>query len=470
MLAAIAGIAGAVGLEGGAGRAIARSPVTTHTKHAPQPAPKGIHKIQHVVIIMQENRSFDSYFGTYPGADGLPRNKAGQFTTCMPDPQHHDCVRPYHDPRLVNIGGPHEQGAFLQDLNGGQMNGFIKSRETCRNPDGPDLVSAIGAGFDVMGYHTAHELPNYWKYAKNYVLQDHMFEPVDSWSLPAHLYMVSEWSAVCSVKNDPMSCKTQTEAPNFPQDLGPAPHKAPNYAWTDLTSLLHRHHVSWAYYIAAGPRARLRERAGASASSVIRTRVRPGSGIRCRRSPRCRQDHQLSNIKATKDFYAAAKGGQLPAVSWVIPNGIDSEHPTSNIATGEKYVTSVINAIMRSKDWASTAIFLAWDDWGGFYDHVKPPVVDGQGYGLPGSRAGHQSVRAQRLHRPPASSASTRTTSSSKLTSSVASRSTPRPMVARIRDRTSGSGRRVSATCSRTSTSPSGRAARWCWRRAVAKR
>ena len=104
-----------------------------------------------------------------------------------------------------------------------------------------------------MGYHTAHELPNYWKYAKNYVLQDHMFEPVHSWSLPAHLYMVSEWSAVCSVKNDPMSCKTQTEAPNFPQDLGPAPHNAPNYAWTDLTWLLHRHHVSWAYYIQPGP-------------------------------------------------------------------------------------------------------------------------------------------------------------------------------------------------------------------------
>jgi phospholipase C len=66
----------------------------------------------------------------------------------------------------------------------------------------------------------------------------------------------------------------------------------------------------------------------------------------------------------------------------VIPNGIDSEHPTSNIGTGEKYVTGIINAIMRSKEWGSTAIFLAWDDWGGFYDHVKPPVIDSQGYGF----------------------------------------------------------------------------------------
>jgi phospholipase C len=193
--------------------------------------------------------------------------------------------------------------------------------------------------------------------------------------------MVSEWSALCSVKNDPMSCKTQVEAPSFPQDLGPAPHNPPNYALTDLTWLLHRDHVSWAYYIQPGPEPDCET---AQTFCVFRNQDprTPGIWNPLPSFTTVHQDHQLSDIKATKDFYDAAKTGKLPAVSWVIPNGIDSEHPTSSIATGEAYVTNVINTIMRSKDWGSTAIFLAWDDWGGFYDHVKPPVIDGQGYGF----------------------------------------------------------------------------------------
>jgi phospholipase C len=208
-----------------------------------------------------------------------------------------------------------------------------------------------------------------------------MFEPIDSWSLPAHLYMLSEWSAACTVQGDPMSCSTAVEVPNLPGDLGPAPHKKPNYAWTDLTWLLHKQHVSWAYYMQPGPEP---DCESAQLFCVFRDQDprTPGIWNPLPSFTTVKQDRQLGNIRATKDFYAAANAGRLPAVSWVIPNGVDSEHPTSNIATGEAYVTKVINAIMRSKEWSSTAIFLAWDDWGGFYDHVKPPVIDGQGYGF----------------------------------------------------------------------------------------
>jgi phospholipase C len=94
------------------------------------------------------------------------------------------------------------------------------------------------------------------------------------------------------------------------------------------------------------------------------------------------QDDQLRNIVPSRQLFADARSGRLPAVSWVVPSGDDSEHPPANLLAGQEHVTNVINAIMKSPDWDSTAIFLAWDDWGGFYDHVAPPHVDGQGYGM----------------------------------------------------------------------------------------
>jgi phospholipase C len=94
------------------------------------------------------------------------------------------------------------------------------------------------------------------------------------------------------------------------------------------------------------------------------------------------QDHQLNNIQSLPNYYNAARTGTLPAVSWVVPSQPDGEHPPASVHQGQAYVTSVINAAMKSPDWNSTAIFLTWDDWGGFYDNVAPPNVDENGYGL----------------------------------------------------------------------------------------
>ncbi len=93
-------------------------------------------------------------------------------------------------------------------------------------------------------------------------------------------------------------------------------------------------------------------------------------------------DHQLGNIRPTHDFFNELRHNTLPEVSWVVPSGQVSEHPPSPISAGVTYVTRLINAVMRSPEWDSTAIFLAWDDWGGFYDNVVPPRVDENGYGL----------------------------------------------------------------------------------------
>jgi phospholipase C len=208
-----------------------------------------------------------------------------------------------------------------------------------------------------------------------------MFEPVASWSLVSHLYMVSEWSARCTKAGDPMSCVNNIEAPAFPTDIGPAPHTPPDYAWTDLTSLLHRAGVSWDYYVKKGPEPDC-ESAQLFCKFTDQDPRTPGIWNPLQSFDTVRQDGQTGDIRQTSDLFSALRANRLAAVSWVIPSGLDSEHPTSNIATGQAYVTGVINAIMRSKAWSSTAIFLTWDDWGGFYDHVKPPVIDGNGYGF----------------------------------------------------------------------------------------
>src|SRR5437763_10180874 len=181
-------------------------------RQVPEPArAQGIHKIKHVVIIMQENHSFDNYFGTYPGADGIP-GLAGHPGTvpCVPDPSGGDCVKPYHDTNLTPVGGPHLNEDAVADEDHGKMDGFISSVENSTSFD-TDKGACLSRGeqpkcVDVMGYHDQRESPNYWKYAQNYVLQDHMFESVNSWSLPMHTYMVSAWMAQCSNGADPSTC------------------------------------------------------------------------------------------------------------------------------------------------------------------------------------------------------------------------------------------------------------------------
>jgi phospholipase C len=341
-------------------------------------------KIKHVVVIMQENRSFDSYFGTYPGAEGIPMTH-GIPTACLPNPGG-TCIRPYHDTLDVNIGGPHGEGDAVADVNGGAMDGFVQQAQqalqSCTDPNNPVCPSSHRN--DVMGYHDGGDIPNYWSYAKNFVLQDHMFEPNDSWSLPAHLFEVSEWSAYCSVHNNPRTCENNVQQPGFPPDfVGPgATGQPPVYAWTDMTYLLHRAGVSWGYYVLAGTEPDCQDDSAVACAPVQQNAKTPGIWNPLPYFDTVKQDGQLGNIQTLQNFYTAAAAGTLPAVSWLAPSGDVSEHPPGKVTDGQAYVTSLINAVMKGPDWASTAIFLAWDDWGGFYDHVTPPTVDINGYGL----------------------------------------------------------------------------------------
>jgi len=316
--------------------------------------------IQHVVIVMQENRSFDEFFGTYPGADGLPPD------TCMPDPLNGGCQRPYHDTNAVNKGAGHGAQSFRKDYNNGAMDGFVRNaeRDGDRHPD-------------VMGYHDASDLPNYWAYAQNFVLQDRMFAPTGSWSLPVHLYLVSAWSALCTDPADPFTCKSWIggRQPGFGNGAGP-------FTWTDLTYLLHKSGISWRYYVTTGTQPDCDDGDASSCADKAQTPGTPSGWNPLPSFTTVKQNGELGNVQDSSQFFTAAANGTLPSVSWVIPSGPQSDHPPRSIKDGQAWVTSLINAVMQGPNWNSTAIFVSWDEWGGFYDHVAPPKVDHSGYGF----------------------------------------------------------------------------------------
>src|SRR4051812_24933930 len=342
-------------------------------------------RIKHLIFVVQENRSFDQYFGTYPGADGIPRVN-GHPAVCVPDPILHRCVRPYHSTNQRQIGGPHNSFASEADVNGGRMDGFVRvvvqNHMKCAvHRDDPECAGFLGPGGqpDIMSYHNRDELGNYWSYADHFVLQDRMFAPADSWTLPAHLFLVSGWSASCTNPLNPMSCQSDLLAHRQQRVIASIPDEAV-FGWTDITYLLHKAGVSWAYFV--GDDTCLPRRGPCSRGRGLKTQT---SQMPLAWFTTVRHDYQLRNIKGESKYYDAAAGGTLPSVTWVMPYAGVGEHPSNGsheIWRGVCHVTNVINAAMEGPDWDSTAIFLTWDDWGGFYDHVPPQQVDENGYGI----------------------------------------------------------------------------------------
>jgi len=347
-------------------------------------APGGIFKLDHLIFIVQENRSFDHYFGTYPGADGLPYDAAlGRYRACIPDPVLGRKSCTYHTRQQRQLGGPHNWKSSATSVNEGAMNGFIealpptkrwcvdRSSKECKRYVGPQLQP------DVMSWHDATTIPNYWTYADEFVLQDAMFAPADSWTLPAHLFLVSGWSAFCTDPYDPMSCTSD----NTLKDHGRHFYgQGPVYAWTDITWLLHEHGVSWGYYVGSGT---------CSFGSPCDEPKGPWGKTPAGKNPlpgftTLYETEQQDRIMTHEEFLAAAGSGELPSVSWIVPGSEVSEHPasTGGVTQGMAYVTRLINAVMEGPDWERSAIFLTWDDWGGFYDHAEPLRIDDLGYGI----------------------------------------------------------------------------------------
>ncbi len=320
------------------------------------PRPPGLEKIDHFIFIIQENRSFDHYFGTYPGADGIPANALvpGRFGTP---------VAPYHSSSIVDRGGPHGWDNALADVDGGAMDGFLRQSwdSVAQNPLG------LGSPDDVISYHDYREIPNYWDYANLYVLQDRMFESVRSYSLPSHLYIMAGQSG-------------GFHGGSYNGQLDPVPTE---FTFPEVTQLLQESGIDWKYYVKPGHEPDTEGHIVGVGSSLEQTAKTFSNRNPLPRFPAVRDDSsQWNRLVDTKQFYVDAKNGTLPQVSWVIPSDDVGEHPPSNIRTGMAYTTGLVNAVMQSPEWNHTAIFIAWDDWGGFYDHVVPPSVDEFGYGL----------------------------------------------------------------------------------------
>ena len=374
---------------------IAEPTSASSTTDAPTASPsdeaQGIEKIDHLIFIVQENRSFDHYFGTYPGANGIPTKPDGSFDVCVPDEwQGKACVPPYITSSFDQNGGPHNRPASIANINGGKMDGFVNALdprpEFCwMDPDQDKCVDYLGPEGqpDVMSVHERDTIPNYWAYADEFVLQDGMFAPVDSWTLPSHLFLVSGWSAYCPDTTDPMSCRTDVDLTEQERrwDYG----EDPIYAWTDLTWIMDEQGVEWRYYIG-------NDTCWKDPGSCEPT-GRKGFETSYNRNPlpgftsfwnEERRSGVKDNVRPHDELLGAAASGDLPQVGWVAPVGNTSEHPsgTSTVKTGQAYVTRLINAIMEGPAWERTAIFLTWDDWGGFYDHVEPPRIDQMGLGL----------------------------------------------------------------------------------------
>jgi hypothetical protein len=184
-----------------------------------------------------------------------------------------------------------------------------------------------------------------------------MFPPQIGPSQPSHHFLVSGWSAVCTDPQDPFSCHSDLANHTTPND------DSLRFGWTDLTYLLSQNGVSWQYYDHTGV---------------------PGIWNPLPHFTTVHDDGQLGNVVNSDQYFQDAAAGTLPAVSWIAPNQTVSEHPTALVSNGQAWVTSLINAAMQGPDWNSTAIFLSWDDWGGFYDHVVPPYPgpDQNGYGI----------------------------------------------------------------------------------------
>jgi phospholipase C len=363
--------------------------------------------LEHFIYIIQENHSFDNYFGTFPGANGIPAGLK------LPDYPGGPLVeKPF---RSEQAAVPHDFAHIWQSAavcyNNGAMDGFLwastyqgsayyaaKDGIAAPTPN-PNLVQIVkkkkrghsnadkeinevlspggvaddedenGIGIEeqnealaaahagksgppsvpswaryVLSYYDNTVIPNYWEYARKFTLCDAFFSALRGPSRPNHLYTVAAQSGGL-VEDLPLN---ETGIFSFPT----------------MVDLFGQADVTWKYYVGFLPK--------------VESFRNPLPGFTQISS----NPELMSHLVLNKQFYKDLKEDTLPQVCWITPNIELSEHPPYNSQKGMWYVTDLVNAVMKSNYWQNSVIVIVWDDYGGFYDHVVPPNVDEYGYGF----------------------------------------------------------------------------------------
>ncbi|MGZ5300078.1 MAG: phospholipase C [Actinomycetota bacterium] len=344
--------------------------------------------IEHVVFIVKENRTFNNYFATYPGAEGTTE---GGTIECTED----GCTDgPVVQLKAAEDTQPHDLThcfrCGLVAINDGKMNGFNWMNGVIPT----DAEKAPLYGHDMSGYvyHDRDTLPNYWAYADRFVLADHFFTSMYGPTLPEHLY------AVAAQSNEIVDNKSTTDTPgNYCDDStefatrfeprlsagelrrimqleeaitanSDNAYAIGNY-WDSvrlcfdidvLPDQLEEAGISWKYYA--------NENAWMNVLQMIK---------------HVRYSAMWSKVRAPEEFVQDVRRGEMPQVSWIIPSESYNEHPGGgkSVCAGENWTVHQVNTIMKSDYWESTLIVVVWDDFGGFYDPVAPPHFDIMGLG-----------------------------------------------------------------------------------------
>ncbi len=347
----------------------------------------GSNYIQHIVVIVQENRSFDDFFSTFPGADGTTFG-------CMKVPSQMSSVRrsrplsssgclsgdEYVPLSEVNLNERcdfgHGYQGFLKSYDGGKMDGFGLTGYACHG----DVTAAYQ-------YVNPYQIGPYWFMAEQYVLGDHMFQTQGSGSFTAHQDLIAGATIINKKKtlsivnlptNNPWGCdapagtktdllKSRGSQLILKLDKGPFPC----FTYATLRDLLDAKYVSWKYY----------------SPPVVGGEGKLWNAFDAIKAVRYGSEWGVNVTNSDTQIFSDIEYGQLPAVSWVIPDRQNSDHPDSPSGDdGPSWVASIVNALGESSYWPTTAIVVVWDDWGGFYDHVPPPFFDqwgGLGFRVP---------------------------------------------------------------------------------------
>jgi phospholipase C len=314
--------------------------------------------IKRVVYVIKENRTFDHMFGRFPGADGVLRG------------MDRGVERP-----LV----PATRGAIAEDIehcyecaieawNEGRMDGFNRSPAADR---------------DAYTQFLPEDLPNYWHWAERFVLLDNFFTSAHGPSFPNHLFAIAAQSA--GAYENPVQDRDELERRHRTTGLfkawgcdslddayvgikdadGNEDRAFPCFDIETAGDLLDRKSIPWASYSATPYQNGYIWNAYSAISHV-------------RGDP----ERWAQHVFPVDDLVRHIHEDRLPPVTWVTPRFEVSEHPEYSFCWGEAWTTRVVNAIMQSPSWSETAIFITWDDYGGFYDHVPPPQIDVFGLGI----------------------------------------------------------------------------------------